>query len=89
MAQPIDDATDRRMRLRYTGRCRLCGAMLAVGTDAIYERDRRTVRCLECARVVAPPADISAVASPAAQQPEDVDILRLRAPASSEVARGR
>ena len=40
---------DTRMRLRYAGTCRLCGRALPAGADAVYERDRRTVRCLECA----------------------------------------
>lgn len=36
------------MRLRYSGQCRLCGAQLATGVEAIYERDRKTVRCTAC-----------------------------------------
>ena len=35
------------MRLRYAGNCRLCGATLAAGQIAIYERSRKTVRCDE------------------------------------------
>ncbi len=38
-----------RMRLRYTGACRLCDASLPAGTEAIYESETKTVRCLECA----------------------------------------
>ncbi|TQK20150.1 hypothetical protein FBY40_2673 [Microbacterium sp. SLBN-154] len=53
MTQPIDDTNDRRMLLRYAGRCRLCGATLIAGTDAIYERKGRTVRCVECVPAVA------------------------------------
>lgn len=34
------------MRLRYAGACRLCGAALPTGTDAIYERHSKTVRCV-------------------------------------------
>jgi hypothetical protein len=37
------------MRLRYAGACRLCGAFLPAGTEAIYESETKTVRCLECA----------------------------------------
>lgn len=39
---------DKRMSLRYAGVCRLCGAELSVGPDAVYERDARTVRCVAC-----------------------------------------
>lgn len=35
------------MRLRYAGTCRICAAALSAGTEAIYERATRTVRCLE------------------------------------------
>lgn len=86
MPQPIDDTNDRRLLLRYTGRCRLCGATLTAGTDAIYERNRRTVRCVECAPVVTPPTEISPVVKPTEQHPEHPDVLRLRAPASSVIA---
>jgi hypothetical protein len=37
------------MRLRYAGTCRLCAASLPAGTQAIYESETKTVRCLECA----------------------------------------
>ncbi|MBE0009257.1 NERD domain-containing protein [Arthrobacter sp. AET 35A] len=37
------------MRLRYAGSCRLCGASLPGGTEAIYESETKTVRCLACA----------------------------------------
>ncbi|MDT0143224.1 nuclease-related domain-containing protein [Microbacterium sp. PRC9] len=39
---------DKRMRLRYAGTCRLCGESLEAGTDAVYERGTRTVRCVQC-----------------------------------------
>lgn len=37
------------MRLRYAGTCRSCGEALAAGETAVYERDSRTVVCLDCA----------------------------------------
>jgi hypothetical protein len=37
---------DKRMRLRYAGACRVCGADLPARADAIYERSSKTVRCL-------------------------------------------
>ncbi|WP_284982452.1 nuclease-related domain-containing protein [Arthrobacter sp. efr-133-TYG-118] len=39
----------KQMRLRYAGACRLCGASLPAGSEAIYESETKTVRCLECA----------------------------------------
>ncbi|GAA3318109.1 hypothetical protein GCM10017710_34910 [Arthrobacter ramosus] len=39
----------KQMRLRYTGSCRLCGASLPAGTEAIYESETKTIRCLGCA----------------------------------------
>ncbi|WP_454116700.1 nuclease-related domain-containing protein [Microbacterium aurum] len=45
---------EKRMRLRYAGTCRLCGRSHDAGADAIYERGRRTIRCVECD---APPAE--------------------------------
>ncbi|PVZ52690.1 NERD domain protein [Arthrobacter sp. H-02-3] len=37
------------MRLRYAGACRLCLASLPAATEAIYERETKTVLCLDCA----------------------------------------
>jgi Nuclease-related domain len=34
------------MKLRYAGSCRVCGAGMAAGTLAVYERFGKTVRCL-------------------------------------------
>ncbi len=39
---------DKRMKLRYAGACRLCGADLPAREEAIYERSTKTVRCVEC-----------------------------------------
>lgn len=36
------------MRLRYAATCHLCGTELAARTEAIYEAETKTVRCLEC-----------------------------------------
>jgi len=38
----------RRLRLRFGGRCLLCGADLAKGVEALYDPATRTVRCVEC-----------------------------------------
>lgn len=40
--------SEKRMRLRYAGVCRLCGAELAAKTEAIYEPGTKTIRCLAC-----------------------------------------
>ena len=39
---------DKVMRLRYDGTCRVCGRARTAGTEAIYERTRKTIRCVEC-----------------------------------------
>jgi len=46
----VDDTegpTEKRMRLRYAGTCRVCGTELPAEVEAIYERPSKTVRCLE------------------------------------------
>ena len=44
------DASDqaKRMKLRYSGVCRLCGMDLPARLEAIYERTTKTVRCATC-----------------------------------------
>lgn len=48
-AEPV---SDKRMKLRYAGTCRLCGTELPARADAIYERSAKTVRCVECPTAV-------------------------------------
>lgn len=50
-AESVPD--EKRMRLRYAGMCRVCGAELPAKTDAIYERTTKTVRCVDCVPTVA------------------------------------
>ena len=38
----------KRMRLRYSGVCRECSSELNAGVEALYERESRTVLCLDC-----------------------------------------
>jgi hypothetical protein len=38
----------KQMKLRYAGTCRLCATPLPARTEAIYERDTKTVRCMAC-----------------------------------------
>jgi len=47
-------AAVKRMRLRYAGACRECGAALAAGETGVYERESKTVVCLACADAPAP-----------------------------------
>ena len=54
-----EDVTDKRMKLRYAGACRLCGTELPARADAIYERTSKTVRCVEC-----PPSPSAAPTGP-------------------------
>ncbi|UJP09439.1 NERD domain-containing protein [Microbacterium sp. KUDC0406] len=75
------DSDGKRMRLRYAGHCRLCGAALPAGTDAVYERSTRSVRCLTCA-----PDEADAAEPGDADAETPADILRLRAPASAVIA---
>jgi len=46
--EPAETTTDKRMKLRYQGVCRICGVQLAAGQEAIYERVSKLVRCVEC-----------------------------------------
>jgi hypothetical protein len=41
--EPIPD--EKRMRLRYSGTCRVCSVELPAKAEAIYERSSKTVRC--------------------------------------------
>lgn len=43
--QPLDE---KRLKLRYAGVCRLCASPIPPRTEAVYDRDTKTVRCLVC-----------------------------------------
>lgn len=72
--------TDKRMKLRYAGRCRICGADLPRQTEAIYERATRTVRCIGC---TGPPADAPGTEIAAV---DDVEPVGAATPADAESA---
>lgn len=57
------------MRLRYAGACRLCDKPLPAGTDAIYERQLKTVRCVIC--TVTPVQPETGVAGASARREHD------------------
>lgn len=64
------ELSDKRMKLRYAGACRLCDTELPAHTDAIYERTIKTVRCVEC-----PAGAGVVVVDPAAEpKPEPVEV---------------
>ncbi len=42
------------MRPRYRGVCELCGIELPAGTSAVYDRELRKVRCVDCSTEVGP-----------------------------------
>lgn len=57
---------EKRMRLRYGGTCRVCSVELPAKAEAIYERTRKTVRCIThdaSAGEVVLPVDVEAVES--------------------------
>ena len=43
-----ESVADKKMKLRYAGACRVCQTDLAAGVSAVYERQSKTVRCMEC-----------------------------------------
>lgn len=43
-----DSPSDKQMKLRYAGVCRICGTSLPARLEAIYERSTKTVRCVDC-----------------------------------------
>jgi hypothetical protein len=45
MELPVNE-DEKRMRLRYSGTCRVCGLELPAKTEAIYERSSKTIRCI-------------------------------------------
>lgn len=69
-------ADEKRMRLRYAGRCRLCGTELAAKTEAIYKRTTKTVRCLDCSTAAIESDDPT-------PEPESDGILDVGTPGAS------
>lgn len=47
-ASSADDTTLKRIRLRYAGKCVLCGTDLGSGAEALHDQATRTLRCIEC-----------------------------------------
>lgn len=75
----------KRMRLRYAGTCCRCGGALAAGVPANYDREAKTVFCIQC-----PPATPIATVSATAilveepDQPADLPFTDGRAGAGAQ-----
>src|SRR4051812_46949889 len=88
-------ADEKRMKLRYAGACRICGADLPTGTEAVYERTAKTVRCLmhvpeekapsrpEPAPGPAPESTTVAVSGPAGESADELAVLDPGTPGGS------
>ncbi|WP_241987407.1 nuclease-related domain-containing protein [Cryobacterium glucosi] len=75
--------TPKRMRLRYSGPCRICDVEILAGTMALYERETKTVACLTCAQdsAVATPS----VPGPIERSPVDTDAVTSPEPATEDL----
>jgi hypothetical protein len=58
MELPVNE-NETRMRLRYSGTCRVCSLELPAKTEAIYERATKTVRCITHDSASAASPDVS------------------------------
>lgn len=67
-AHPVPSASVRVMRLRYRGVCEACGAQLPAGATAVYDQQRRKVRCVECPTTEGPEAETAKVEIEAAAE---------------------
>lgn len=73
-----DELSEKRMRLRYAGTCRICSTSIEARTEAVYERATKTVRCLSCSTPSAEPtaaADDEPAGEVQDQPPAEVDEL--------------
>lgn len=64
----------KRLRLRYAGRCVLCGADLVKGSEALHDGRLKAVRCVSCptdrSRVPDPPIDAGVAGASARREYE-------------------
>ena len=58
------------MRIRYAGRCRTCDRQLPAGTVAVYERETKTLTCLQCHPEQQ--SESSKIVAPGAPEPFDM-----------------
>ena len=59
--EPESQPTAKQLRLRYAGRCSVCGAHLSAGAKAVYDRLDKKVTCVACVTVVGTPGEPVAV----------------------------
>ena len=59
--------TVRRLALRYAGTCSVCGIELSRGTEAMWNRNEKTITCLACAPSSGDPESGEAGASAASE----------------------
>lgn len=67
------------MRLRYAGRCAGCRRELAAGTVAMYDKDAKTVQCVDCAGVPVVSGQAGGSAAREYQRRHDARENRIRA----------
>jgi hypothetical protein len=48
MTNAPEPSTERRMQVRFAGRCVKCGAELAKQSWVLYDQAAKAVRCIEC-----------------------------------------
>lgn len=53
---------------RYRGVCEACGAHLPAGATAVYDQERRKVRCVECPTMDSPEPETAKVEVEAASE---------------------
>jgi len=76
------------MCLRYAGQCRVCARELPAGSLAIYDRESRSLTCVDCAPEpsTASPEIVTPIA--AERSTESPDAADESGPADSEVFAG-
>lgn len=73
-ATPTQDPAVRRLRLRYAGTCGRCGAGLAAGSTASYDKAAKAVFCLDCPPPTPDPAAAPTAATDPAPTPDAVPV---------------
>ena len=65
------ETRERKLRLRYAGRCRDCGTALAAGNRAHWDPTSQTVRCLTCPTTSSLPEGLPVARAPLPPPQED------------------
>lgn len=77
-----DELSEKRMRLRYAGICRVCRTPIEARTDAVYERATKSFRCLSCST---PTPELSAAVDDAPADGEQ-DLAEAEVPPNTGIA---